>query len=75
MIADADAGTPHSAMPLSACDQDVYWMQRVAAGDMEAFQALIEAHQSRVVGTVAKMLGDDVDSEPESSPPPDAPDA
>ena len=38
-------------------------MQRVAAGDMEAFQALIEAHQARVVGTVAKMLGDDVDSE------------
>ncbi len=38
-------------------------MQRVAQGDMDAFQALIEVHQARVVGTVAKMLGDDVDSE------------
>lgn len=38
-------------------------MRRVAQGDTEAFQALIEAHQARVVGTVAKMLGDDVDSE------------
>ena len=38
-------------------------MRQVAAGDMEAFQSLIEAHQTRVVGTVAKMLGDDVDSE------------
>ena len=27
-------------------------MRQVAAGDMEAFQSLIEAHQTRVVGTV-----------------------
>ncbi len=38
-------------------------MRLVAQGDMDAFQSLIEAHQARVVGTVAKMLGDDVDSE------------
>jgi RNA polymerase sigma-70 factor (ECF subfamily) len=55
-----DAG---SAAPLSAADQDLYWMERVAKGDMEAFQALIEAHQSRVVGAVAKMLGDEMDAE------------
>lgn len=38
-------------------------MQRVAKGDMEALQSLIEAHQARVVGTVVKMLGDDLDAE------------
>ncbi|MEA3187489.1 MAG: hypothetical protein QOD99_1319 [Chthoniobacter sp.] len=48
---------------LSADAQDVEWMQRVAGGDMQAFEKLIEAHQRRVVGTVAKMLGDDTDSE------------
>jgi len=64
MPADVDAILPsRAALPLNAPEQDVYWMQRVAAGDMEALQALIEAHQGRVVGTVAKMLGDDVDSE------------
>ena len=63
MIADVNALTPGDALPLSPADQDVHWMQRVAEGDMEALQALIEAHQTRVVGTVAKMLGDDVDSE------------
>jgi RNA polymerase sigma-70 factor (ECF subfamily) len=49
--------------PLSPAAQDVEWMRLVAKGDMDAFQSLIEAHQARVVGTVAKMLGDDVDSE------------
>jgi len=51
------------AAPLSAADQDLYWMERVAKGDVEAFQALIETHQSRVVGAVAKMLGDEMDAE------------
>ena len=59
-LGDAAEGT--RAAP-SAAAQDVLWMRQVAAGDMEAFQSLIEAHQTRVVGTVAKMLGDDVDSE------------
>ncbi len=63
MIANVHAVSPAAGLPLSASDQDVYWMRRVAEGDMEAFQALIEVHQARVVGTVAKMLGDDVDSE------------
>jgi RNA polymerase sigma-70 factor (ECF subfamily) len=62
MIADVNAVTP-AGLPLNASDQDVYWMQRVAEGDMDAFQSLIEVHQARVIGTVAKMLGDDVDSE------------
>jgi RNA polymerase sigma-70 factor (ECF subfamily) len=57
------AGSVAPAAALSAAEQDVQWMQRVAEGDMDAFQSLIEAHQARVVGTVGKMLGDDVDSE------------
>src|SRR5581483_8139396 len=57
------AGSAGPAAALSAAEQDVRWMQSVAQGDMDAFQSLIEAHQARVVGTVAKMLGDDVDSE------------
>ena len=63
MIADVNAVASRAGLPLSPADQDVYWMQRVATGDMDAFRCLIEVHQSRVVGTVAKMLGDDVDSE------------
>lgn len=43
--------------------QDVLWMQRIAQGDMHAFEQLIEAHQARVVGTVAKILGDETDAE------------
>ena len=70
MTADVNALSPGTGLPthpdgvaLSSAEQDILRMQRVAKGDMEAFQALIEMHQSRVVGTVAKMLGDDVDSE------------
>jgi len=58
-LSDADT----ASLPSSAAAQDVYWMKRVAQGDMESFQSLIELHQARVIGTVAKMLGDDVDSE------------
>ena len=43
--------------------QDLVWMDRVKHGDMEAFRELIETHQNRVVGTVAKMLGDATDAE------------
>lgn len=43
--------------------QDIAWMERVRRGDMEAFEKLIETHQKRVIGTVAKMLGDEVDAE------------
>lgn len=44
-------------------DPDVSLMRRVQAGDMGAFEELVETHQARVVGTIAKMLGDDMDSE------------
>src|SRR5437879_2579595 len=46
-----------------ADEQDIGWMMRIAEGDTEAFERLIEAHQFRVVGTVAKMLGNDSDAE------------
>jgi RNA polymerase sigma-70 factor (ECF subfamily) len=63
IIADVNTFSGDAGQPLSPADQNVYWMRRVAEGDMEAFQSLIEVHQARVIGTVAKMLGDDVDSE------------
>lgn len=37
---------------------DAELMRRTAAGEERAFEELIERHQSRVIGTVAKMLGD-----------------
>jgi len=38
-------------------------MVLIKQGDMDALRQLIEAHQHRVIGTVAKMLGDDSDAE------------
>jgi RNA polymerase sigma-70 factor (ECF subfamily) len=46
-----------------AAAQDLAWMARIKDGDTEALRDLIEAHQLRVIGTVAKMLGDDGDAE------------
>jgi RNA polymerase sigma-70 factor (ECF subfamily) len=43
--------------------EDIALMLRVKAGDMDAFEALVERHQHSVVGTVAKMLGNDSDAE------------
>jgi RNA polymerase sigma-70 factor (ECF subfamily) len=37
--------------------QDIDWMRRVKAGDREAFGELVDAHQTRVLGTVMRMLG------------------
>ena len=34
-------------------------MERIKTGDDRAFQELVEAHQHRIIGTVAKMLGAD----------------
>ena len=60
MSADAQ----HEAEPSpNEAERDVLWMRRVAKGDMKAFEQLVEAHQARVVGTVAKMLGDASDAE------------
>ena len=38
-------------------------MARIKQGDVEALRDLIEAHQQRIIGTVAKMLGDESDAE------------
>ena len=38
-------------------------MARVQQGDTEAFQRLVEAHQVSVIGTIAKMLSDEMDAE------------
>lgn len=38
-------------------------MMQVKLGDMAAFQQLIEAHQSRVIGFAARMLGDEMEAE------------
>ena len=53
---DADAA-PNAT--LTADEQDIIWMMRVRAGDRAAFTELVECHQQRVVGTVARMLGPD----------------
>jgi len=46
-----------------AAAQDFRWMERIKHGDTEALQELIEVHQHRIIGTVAKMLGDESDAE------------
>lgn len=53
--------TPDPTDELAA--RDVELMLRVKDGDTEAFAALVETHQHRVIGTVAKMLGDDSEAE------------
>ena len=42
---------------------DLALMAKVKTGDVEAFETLVERHQHSVVGTVAKMLGNDSDAE------------
>ena len=54
--------TPSPPEPDSAA-QDLAWMAQVKLGDTDALRSLIEAHQHRIIGTVAKMLGDDSDAE------------
>lgn len=46
-----------------SAERDVQLMLRIREGDTEAFTALIETHQTRVIGTIAKMLGDDIDAQ------------
>ena len=48
-----------SGTTLTADEQDIIWMMRVRGGDRGAFEELVECHQQRVVGTVARMLGQD----------------
>jgi RNA polymerase sigma-70 factor (ECF subfamily) len=48
---------------LESNDRDVALMGMVSAGDMRAFEELVERHQRAVIGTVAKMLGNASESE------------
>ena len=43
--------------------EDVRLMELVSAGDVGAFETLVERHQRLVVGTVARMLGNNADAE------------
>ncbi|HEX8295353.1 MAG TPA: sigma-70 family RNA polymerase sigma factor [Chthoniobacteraceae bacterium] len=43
--------------------QDLRWMVQIKQGDTEALRDLIEAHQHRIIGMVAKMLGDESDAQ------------
>lgn len=53
-----DPDPPADGNPASSADeQDIRWMLRARAGDRAAFAELVECHQQRVVGTVARMLG------------------
>lgn len=44
-------------------DRDLRLMMQIRDGDEEAFRELVEIHQHRVVGTCARMLGDDTEAE------------
>ena len=60
-MSDDPSVFPDSSPDLAA--QDLAWMTRIRTGDMEAFREFVEAHQHRIIGTVAKMLGDETDAE------------
>ena len=59
LAADRPARRPPATVTVTADEQDILWMMRIRAGDREAFAELVECHQQRVVGTVARMLGGD----------------
>jgi RNA polymerase sigma-70 factor (ECF subfamily) len=59
----ADPQAEHRAHSLEDDARDVAWMERIRNGDTEALRELIEAHQMRVIGTVARMMGNDSDAE------------
>src|SRR3954469_25782356 len=43
--------------------EDVRLMQLISGGDMAAFEQLVERHQSLVIGTVGRMLGNNAEVE------------
>ena len=43
--------------------RDIRLMERIKAGDMDAFRELVETHQKRVIGTIARMLNDETEAE------------
>src|SRR5580693_8225610 len=49
--------------PAESPEPEIGWMARIREGDMEAFRLLVEAQQTRVVGTITKMLGSDAEAE------------
>ena len=53
------ARRPPATVTVTADEQDILWMMRIRGGDREAFTELVECHQQRVVGTIARMLGGD----------------
>jgi RNA polymerase sigma-70 factor, ECF subfamily len=55
----AESNTPEN----DAAADDIALMLAVKTGNERAFESLVERHQFRVVGTVAKMLGGDADAE------------
>lgn len=57
--ADPAEGTDDNAQA------DIARMQRVRDGDRDAFAELVECHQARVIGTVARMLGPDAAADAE----------
>jgi len=57
-----DPSLPPESSP-DAAARDLAWMIRVKDGDTEAFRELIEAHQYRVIGTIARMLSDETEAE------------
>lgn len=54
---------PAHAGASEADQEDVRLMQLVSAGDMSAFEQLVERHQALVAGTVGRMLGNNSDVE------------
>ena len=55
--------SPPADSDADANARDLAWMARMKNGDTHALRELIEAHQQRIIGTVAKMLGDESDAE------------
>lgn len=51
------------SIPADGSVIDFALMERIGAGDHEAFRELVERHQNAVIGTVAKMLGNASESE------------
>jgi len=56
---------PDPSLPARTEDdaEDVRLMELVSAGDAAAFEQLVERHQRLVIGTVARMLGNNSDAE------------
>lgn len=51
------------SIPAEISTVDFALMERIGAGDHDAFRELVEKHQNAVIGTVAKMLGNPSEAE------------